>query len=51
MLEFTATTPLGISVNRRTMKAMPVNGVRIIIDKDLKFTPIGWRIITGYPQK
>jgi hypothetical protein len=50
VLEFNSTQPVGISVSRRSMKAVEVTGARLIIDKDRNFAPTGWRIITGYPQ-
>lgn len=48
-LDFFANKPVGISVSRRTMKAEPVRGVRLVLERDARF-PGGWRILTGYPQ-
>ena len=49
-LDFTANRPVGIVVSRRTMKAEPARSVRLILERDPAFLPLGWRILTGYPQ-
>jgi len=50
-LDFTANRPVGIMVGRRTMRAEPVHSVRLVLERDAEFEPLGWRILTGYPQK
>lgn len=50
-LDFTANRPVGIMVSRRSMRAEPVHSVRLVLERDAEFEPLGWRILTGYPQK
>lgn len=50
-LDFTANRPVGIMVSRRAMQAEPVHSVRLVLERDAAFEPLGWRILTGYPQK
>ena len=49
-LDFTANKPVGIMVTRRSMTAVPVSSVRLVLERDPEFAPLGWRILTGYPQ-
>jgi hypothetical protein len=49
-LDFTANKPVGIMVTRRNMTAVPVSSVRLVLERDPEFAPLGWRILTGYPQ-
>ena len=42
--------PVGIMVTRRNMTAVPVSSVRLVLERDPEFAPLGWRILTGYPQ-